>query len=187
MYGEAAILVEVVAAAFFAVAVVLDALYAAVFAVPDGFAVAVVAVKVVRVAVFFEDEGRGLRFAAVLVVVLDDETAIGGFAQRLAVVTACGRLVNGAAARIEVPGLFVAGGVGDVGFGGAGSVEDVFRPGGRHVCRSCQLVDGDGGRAVGFGAARGFGVDQRGGEAKGDEDGGELNHGVSVGLWERAL
>ena len=105
--GEAAIEVDVHPALCLAAGEGLHAGDAAVFAVPDDFAVCGGGVEVVRVGVLDEDEGRRLRAVAVLVVVLGDEATIGGFAQRLAVVTAGAGAGDGGIVGVEVPGLAV--------------------------------------------------------------------------------
>ena len=141
--GEAAVLVDVEAAVVRAVAVVLHGFDAAVFAVPDGFAVGVVAVEVVRVAVVFEDEGCGLRGVVVLVVVLHDAAAVGGLSQCFAVVAAGAGGFGRVAVVVEIPGLFVAGGVVQRDGRRLFGVEDVFRQGGGDARRGGEGVHGD--------------------------------------------
>ena len=196
---EAAFLVDVQAAVGAAVAVVLHGFNAAVLAVPDGFAGGVVAVEVVRVAAGFQDEGRGLRFAAVLVVVLHDLAAIAGASQRLAVVAACAGLVDRAAVGREVPGFFVAGGVIQGDFRRLSGIQQVFRQGGGHARRGGEFVDGDFGlfglRRFGWRRLRRFGVDDGGGKAEGEQDDGDLDHvgspfggrGIIAGLYAVAM
>ena len=155
---EAAFLVDVEAAVGAAVAVVLHGFNAAVLAVPDGFAGGVVAVEVVRVGVFFEDEGRGLWGVAVLVVVLDDAAAVSGVAQCFAVVTAGCGLAGRAAVGGEVPGC------GDARRRGQCIDGDFGFFGLRGFCRFC---GGEGWR---------FGIDDGGGKAEGEQDDGDLDH-----------
>ena len=120
--------------------VVLDGVHAAVLVVPDEFAVGVDGECGLRVAVAVEDVGRGARAVAVFVVVLDDQAAIGGFAQDFAVAIVGGDVFGGG-----------VGGVGDVGFGGRGCV---VHAGG------LRLQDWRGVHVVGFrgGAAQGVQV-----------------------------
>ena len=178
---EAAVLVDVEAAVVGAVAVVLHGFDAAVFAVPDGFAGGVVAVEVVRVGVFFQDEGGGLRGVVVLVVVLDDAATVGGVAECFAVVAAGGGLGGGAAVGGEVPGFAVGlRAVVEGDFCRLFGVEDGLRQGRGDARRGGEFVDGDFGffRLCGRcgGVVRGFGIDDGSGKAEGEQDDGDLDH-----------
>ena len=123
-----------------AVMVVLDGVHAAVLVVPDEFAVGVDDDGGSRVTVAVQDVWRGAWAVAVLVVVLDDQATIGGFAQDFAVPIVGGDVFGGG-----------VGGVGDVGFGGCGGV---VHAGG------LRLQDWRGVHVVGFrgGAAQGVQV-----------------------------
>ena len=137
---EAAVAVVAQVSGRLAVMVVLDGVHAAVLVVPDEFAVGVDDDGGSRVAVAVQDVWRGAWAVAVLVVVLDDQATIGGFAQDFAVPIVGGDVFGGG-----------VGGVGDVGFGGCGGV---VHAGG------LRLQDWRGVHVVGFrgGAAQGVQV-----------------------------
>ena len=180
LHGKDAVLVVVVAAKIGATFVVLGGEDAAVFAVPDDSAVAHAAVEVVQFGVFFQDDGGSLRFAVVLIVVLDDVATVGGFAKDDAVITTGGCLVDGGAARVEIVGFFIARGVIKVDDARLFGAQDAVRQGGSEAWRQGVGVDTDGWRVV----CRGSFFWRRGerygkGKAKND---GELDHGHGLRL-----
>ena len=168
---EAAVAVVAQVSGGLAVMVVLDGVHAAVLAVPDEFAVGVGDDGGSRVAVAVQDVWRGAWAVAVLVVVLDDQATIGGFAQDFAVAIVGGDVFGGG-----------VGGVGDVGFGGCGCVVHAgglrlqdwrgvhvvgFRGGAAQGVQVVAAVGVGGGFAVRFGKGGQVGSE---GEQEGDGD-----------------
>ena len=90
---------------------------------------------------FFQDDGGGLRLAVVLVVVLNDVTAIGGLAEDDAVITASGCLVDGGAVCVEVVGFFIARDVIEVDDARLFSAQDTVRQAAAEAWRQGISVD----------------------------------------------
>lgn len=107
---------------------------------------------------------------------LPDAAAVGGLSQCFAVVAAGAGGFGRVAVVVEIPGLFVAGGVVQRDGRRLFGVEDVFRQGGGDARRGGECVHGDFGFfglfCGGLRVQRGFGVNDGGGEAEGEQDDG---------------